>query len=1634
MADGQMFKSIYGQPETPDQPSLSPTFNQTMRSAFGLENDVVNFFDWLTRERTPADPHFDYRKAMVEGGVPEEWRVNLAATTSQQDFDATLQRIQSEEQNKAVLAASGLTGTVAAIGAGILSPTVYIPFVGQGRRGMAFAEILGLAAAGATAQEAVLYMNQETRTEAEVFQGIALQTLFAGMLGVGWARLAPEGKARMLRDFPDSQRKALVPSENLDMGYTPRTNVRVEAPPREEAATLLRQPDLEGRDAGASRAAKVEGDAPGVFRVYRLGDGTEGEGGIRFTTSREAAAQASERLYYLDLAPDDPRVKLVEEARQVDPEGIRGVPLTLMEAEQRKLVEVYKGPDPNDPVIKERLEAAEDLEVGMGHPAAQEAIPSTRAIDADPAGAQVSGRVRNVEGPKAAPSRWRQAAMDTLGKVNPWYRMAQSRQHPSLRDAAYRLADTGIVQEGLGRSEPSAIGGTVYDRFGLMDQHVARYLTAWDDAYYRHVFGVPPAEGVDIGTIVGKLKNSVGWVPAGKMNPKEFHAAVYDSLSQGEILHPDVKPAVDALRNFFGFYNQLHKDYLKELEALDPNVKPLYKELMEDQMGVGVKEYAHQIYSAELIMENADEFLSDFTDFYRGTLESDFTKDFKRFSKRRAELEMLNRFKAMTPVERDAWFTGVRDEIDGYNELPEMEERLARRADLRAQAKEEGWKAGELRAALKELDEDLTPATKALLDGQNAAKKMLRELKKLGADELAEARKARETLEKEEAKLESMFRHQIPALERLDLSIGREMKEKEKAFTAATKLVKKTLGELQKREAKLAELAESRRSNPKTQAKVLEQIKSRKLQYEAALERLETVEGKSVDIDLRLHELHTARELAVKDATRLAAMRGHKMVEAQEFIADATPNTTRIETGVEVTVPGPDGPRTFSNPLVVADYDALRKRLYPSVERSQEEWDNHIAVVSNESLLNDAVNHGYDGVYLSKGDGAPPEWVDRREDARDMSVEKLDQSFRAKWSGRGERSGDSTLGKPDFEEEALNAATYWMQKLTKSSAEPAYFLAKQDRRGPQLMRMMNVPYDIKKKYLNRDTEVVARAFDRTMAPDLELWRAFDGHVNGSNVLAEMGQEAADLTMAMHKAKYVKLPKGWVDKTKPIIERIGKRLYDAGNTDDLYVDPKNFSDVAKEGYVELTPSLRTHITNAIEAELAQQTRNFTIAIERLRNTRMVPRDGQAIMYRGGRMLKDLNVTLMMGGVMLQSIPDLARPLYAHGVAKVAKHGWGSYVQNLTSASGKKFRAASKEVNQQLGLTLEPLLHGRANAIGDMVSPHEAAGHTRLEKGVRFLAHKTGIVALFSQWTAMNKAVAGAVTQATLLTYIPRVAEVLRRNGTFGDETQGMLEYLRQRGLRDMDIMRIAAQIERPGMMEEFSNGAKLPNLGDWDDMAAYRAYGAAVRNEVNKLIITPGLEQPNWTDENLAYSMMAQFKSFTFASTSRIAMSNLQGSDPYLVQATLATLATGALAYYTWAVASGGKALERAHQGDVADWIYESVDRSGILGVLSWPQQVGEQIPMLAQYDVFGGADKAYRRPVGLAGTVFGPSAGQFEKMTEFVKNLGAEEASLQRRNLKLLRQMFIPYQNLFYTKQALDKVGDQINQALGIAE
>ena len=196
----------------PEDNFNKPVIGDLLGAAFRTENDVYAAWRWANQPDYEPDPAFDVTQTGPRSANWREHKDKLARATSQAEFDAIESRIVQETADRQTFASAGMGASLTTtMLAGLLSPTSLIPLVGPSRGAKGVAEAFALAGAAATAQEAVLYGTQETRTGAEVAMGIGAGTILGGIMGS--AAVAMRGPARA----------ALHAKAEADMMGTPQT-------------------------------------------------------------------------------------------------------------------------------------------------------------------------------------------------------------------------------------------------------------------------------------------------------------------------------------------------------------------------------------------------------------------------------------------------------------------------------------------------------------------------------------------------------------------------------------------------------------------------------------------------------------------------------------------------------------------------------------------------------------------------------------------------------------------------------------------------------------------------------------------------------------------------------------------------------------------------------------------------------------------------------------------------------------------------------------------------------------------------------------------------------------------------------------------------------------------------------------------------------------------------------------------------------------------------------------------------------------------------------------------------------------------------------------------------------------------
>ena len=181
--------------EEPDpQHAPAPGIWSTIKSAFRTENMIGSALTSETRGLdNSVEQGYNPWTDIVGTKYEDHWQ-SFVRSNNRGYTEALKRQIDREEDDRRTIAASGTLGTVSAMAAGILDPTILIPVggevaaagkgagavwkVGRGARAGARA-----AAIGTTVQEAGLHATQETRTVQESALAVGGSIVLGGLLG-----------------------------------------------------------------------------------------------------------------------------------------------------------------------------------------------------------------------------------------------------------------------------------------------------------------------------------------------------------------------------------------------------------------------------------------------------------------------------------------------------------------------------------------------------------------------------------------------------------------------------------------------------------------------------------------------------------------------------------------------------------------------------------------------------------------------------------------------------------------------------------------------------------------------------------------------------------------------------------------------------------------------------------------------------------------------------------------------------------------------------------------------------------------------------------------------------------------------------------------------------------------------------------------------------------------------------------------------------------------------------------------------------------------------------------------------------------------------------------------------------------
>lgn len=570
--------------------------------------------------------------------------------------------------------------------------------------------------------------------------------------------------------------------------------------------------------------------------------------------------------------------------------------------------------------------------------------------------------------------------------------------------------------------------------------------------------------------------------------------------------------------------------------------------------------------------------------------------------------------------------------------------------------------------------------------------------------------------------------------------------------------------------------------------------------------------------------------------------------------------------------------------------------------------------------------------------------------------------FVGRWQNKGEV--DFENGVANFDEHARQFAEDVTSKILGVNNRLAYSDIIKAERGAELARLLHIPSTKIKDFLETDIERLVGIYGRTVGSDVAIARVF-----GS-------ADAAD--------EFTKLK----DERNRVLASIDKRVDKKGEP--------------------LTPEAKEKLSLETHQFYDDATKDLYVLLERAKGIRGLGKDPDAIGTRMAKAAMDLNYLRYMGGTVVSSVADIARPIMKYGLSRVLKDGFIPLIKTFKEARIAQHEAVLAGVGNDL------VAHTHLYNLADVFD--DAHRGTIAERGLHYAATRFGQIAFIDQWNTVMKQFTGGLANAKLLDSIQLVME-----GGAERRVRKATEFLAKNNI-DAEIAEVIWKQVTNGKGGGKVRGVWLPNTEFWDTSIpevarARRAYRAALVGEVNSTIVTPGFERPSWVDSSVPARVLAQFQSFGFSSTQRTLMAGLQEHDAAFFQGVTISLAFGAMSYWLWAHTVGGTALEKMQNADLDKWADEAITRSGVIGVFDQVQRIAQRIPAIKDYASFSGGRTSRREGGDLVDATMGPSMDLLEKA--FNVAVGVDEPT--KSTLHSIRQM-LPFQNLFYFRQILDAV------------
>jgi hypothetical protein len=404
------------------------------------------------------------------------------------------------------------------------------------------------------------------------------------------------------------------------------------------------------------------------------------------------------------------------------------------------------------------------------------------------------------------------------------------------------------------------------------------------------------------------------------------------------------------------------------------------------------------------------------------------------------------------------------------------------------------------------------------------------------------------------------------------------------------------------------------------------------------------------------------------------------------------------------------------------------------------------------------------------------------------------------------------------------------------------------------------------------------------------------------------------------------------------------------------------------------------------------------------------DPDSIIAQGGIGLRDLTYMTSLGGLVLASVPDIARHTMVNGINR----SFGDLLDNINLAP--ELRKMRIEDLKESGFLLERILASRLMTLADVNDP--LARGSMLTRFTGSMSQGFSKLTLINHWNDIQKAYAATITQNRIL-----------RTVSGNDFTDADISYLRFLGIDEAQQSIIRGQYLKHGARD---GEAFVAGIKNWDDTPAVRnaeiAYKAALRKEADTVVVTKGVADAPIFSNTPVGKLLFQFTGFLFGAHQRVLLRGLQQSDAGAALGLTMMIAAGSLVAAIKQM-EAEKSAELTglplYGSPLAEWdntklLYEGVDRSGILGLMGDFNNRFEKMGGYGLTRALGVEEPARYTNRNKSSVLLGPGAGKMESLLT-VGIAPFDNKPLTDQEIKAARGL-IPFQNITGIRHIFDEI------------